>query len=261
MTAFDTSQLLLSKRLGEVQIDPCCFFCIDNYLPDDFYQRLRETFPDESTYESDDSKKKGFRSSIESDPFDDFCNANSAWRKLIDFFSSAEFTEDTRKTLAPALLNARGIAEHRPWLDCTKRAVPNNPFRYLFQEPTRTTFQISLLPRDGVVVPHTDAPRKLVSLLLYFRDPDWEDSYGGATEFYTPLDPDAARGWAPTDRIPFEQFKVIGTAGFKRNRLSGFVRSDASFHGVPPITCPPEMARRALLINIKRLKWSKRHEP
>ena len=58
MTEFDTSQLLLSKRLGEVRIDPCCFFYIDNYLPDDFYQALRETFPDESTYESDDSKKR-----------------------------------------------------------------------------------------------------------------------------------------------------------------------------------------------------------
>jgi hypothetical protein len=98
-------------------------------------------------------------------------------------------------------------------------------------------------------------------LLLYFRDPDWLDSYGGATEFYSPLDPQRAREWAPTDRIPFEQFKLIGAAGFARNRLSGFVRSDRSFHGVPPIQCPAGMARRALLINIKRLKWSNRHDP
>ena len=37
MTEFNTSQLFLSKRLGEVRIDPCCFFQIDDYLPDDFY--------------------------------------------------------------------------------------------------------------------------------------------------------------------------------------------------------------------------------
>jgi hypothetical protein len=101
----------------------------------------------------------------------------------------------------------------------------------------------------------------LISLRLYFRDPDWEDSHGGATEFYAPSGPDFARTWAPTGRVPFGYFKVIGTAGFERNRLSGFVRSDASFHGVPPITCSLRMARRALLINIKRLKWSKRHDP
>ena len=40
MTEFDTSQLFLSERLGEVRIDPC-FFQIDDYLPDDFYQALR----------------------------------------------------------------------------------------------------------------------------------------------------------------------------------------------------------------------------
>jgi len=261
MTRFDTSQLFLSKRLGELRIDPCCFFHVDDYLPDDFYEALRATFPDESTYESDDSGKKGFRSSVEADPFETFCDANPEWRQLIDFFSSPEFSADARRALAPALRDARGIAERRPWLDCTKRAVPNNPLRYIFQEPTRTTFQISLLPRNGVVVPHRDAPRKLISLLLYFRDADWKDSYGGATEFYAPLDPSLAPTWAPTARIPFDQFKVIGAAGFERNRLSGFVRSDASFHGVPPVNCPPGMARRALLINIKRLKWSKRHDP
>jgi len=264
MTAFDTSNLLLSKRLGkpeDLRIHPCCFFQVDDYLPNDFYESLRETFPDESTYESDGSGKKGFRSSVEADPFDSFCDANPAWRQLIDFFGSAEFSADARKALAPALHDARGMLEYRPWLDCTKRAIPNNPLRYIFQEPTRTTFQISLLPRGGVVVPHTDAPRKLISLLLYFRDPDWKDEYGGATEFYEPLDPQLARSWAPTDRIPFEHFKLIGAAGFERNRLSGFVRSNASFHGVPPISCPPGMSRRVLLINLKRRKWTKRHAP
>ncbi len=261
MTRFDTRQLYLSKRLGALQTHPCCFFHIDDYLPEDFYQSLRETFPDVSTYEKDDSKKKAFRSSVEADPFDAFCDAHPAWRQLVDFFSSPAFTADAQEALAPALLDARGIEARRPWLDCTGRKIPNNPLHYIFREPIRTTFQISLLPRGGVVVPHTDAPRKLVSLLLYFRDPDWQDAYGGGTEFYAPLDPERARSWAPTDRIPFENFKLIGAAGFERNRLSGFVRSGASFHGVPPIQCPPGMARRALLINIKRLKWSKRHDP
>ena len=129
---------------------------IDDYLPDDFYQALRETFPDESTYESDDSGRRrasGRQSSpIRSIPF---ATRHPAWRQLIDFFSSADFTADARKALSPALLDARGIMERRPWLDCTKRAVPNNPLRYVFQEPIRTTFQISLAPsRRGRRPPH-----------------------------------------------------------------------------------------------------------
>jgi hypothetical protein len=40
MTEFEPSQLFLSKRLGEVRIDPCRLFQIDDYLPNDFYQAL-----------------------------------------------------------------------------------------------------------------------------------------------------------------------------------------------------------------------------
>ena len=100
MTEFNTSQLFLSKRLGEVRIDPCCLFQIDDYLPDDFYQALRETFPDESTYQSDDSKKMGFRSSVESDPFDAFCDANPVSWEQTDLESrSNRFLKDIAKRI------------------------------------------------------------------------------------------------------------------------------------------------------------------
>jgi hypothetical protein len=124
----------------------------------------------------------------------------------------------------------------------------------------RTTFQFSLLPRDAVVAPHSDAPRKLVSLLLYFRDRDWQEAWGGGTEFYAPLDPERARGWGATDRIAFEEFKTLGTTPFTGNRLAGFVRCAHSYHGVPPLSCPSDRTRKALLINIKRVKWSKRDQ-
>jgi len=109
-------------------------------------------------------------------------------------------------------------------------------------------------------VPHSDAPRKLVSLLLYFRDRDWQDAWGGGTEFYAPLDPERARRWGPTDRIAFEEFKSIGMTSFQGNRLAGFVRCAHSYHGVSPLACPPGRTRKALLVNIKRVKWSKRDE-
>jgi hypothetical protein len=125
----------------------------------------------------------------------------------------------------------------------------------------RTTFQFSLLPRDASVIPHADAPRKLVSLLLYFSDPEWEEAWGGGTEFYVPLDAARARSWSPTQRIPFEEFKSIGTTGFTGNRLAGFVRSANSYHGVPAVRCPADRTRKALLVNLKKLTWKKRFIP
>jgi hypothetical protein len=129
------------------------------------------------------------------------------------------------------------------------------------QEPVTTTFEFSQLSRDAVVAPHSDAPRKLVTMLLYFRDPEWQDDWGGGTEYYTPLDRERARYWAATDRIPFEEFKSIGSTGYVANRLAGFVRSTDSYHGVPPVTAPAGSSRRALMINVKRVKWSKRNQP
>jgi hypothetical protein len=166
-----------------------------------------------------------------------------------------------RRTFAPALVRARGLSGRKRWVNFTGRASSQNPLRYVLQEPVRTTFQFSLLPRGAAILPHADAPRKLVSLVLYFRDPDWRDDWGGGTQFLAPLDPARARRWSPTERVPFEEFKLIDAAAFRANRLIGFVRSRDSYHAVEAPSCPPEATRKALLVNIKRIKWSKRSKP
>jgi hypothetical protein len=258
---FDPEPLLLSRRLDRVRTDPFCFFQVDDYLPADLYRRLFASFPDESNHRFNTEGKMGFRSSEDPDAVGRYCDAHPEWRQLIDFFGSDGFLADLRAAFAQPLREARGWAGRRRWLPCTNRKPPESPLRYLLEEPVKTTFQFSMLPRDAVVVPHSDAPRKLVSLLLYFRDPDWQDAWGGGTEFYAPLDEGRARSWGATDRIPFEEFKTIGSTPFAANRLAGFVRSARSYHGVPPLGCPAGRTRKALLINVKRVKWSKRHEP
>jgi len=259
-TTLDTSNLLLSRRLEKIVFEPFCFFYVDDYLPAEFYQALLASYPESSRYAYNDEGKMGFRSSEDPEAVARFGEEHPEWRALVDFLGSDEFVYDAARTLRDALVTACGPAGRKPWYNCTKRKVSNNLLRYLVQEPVRTTYQFSMLPRGGAVVPHTDARRKLVSLLLYFRDPDWKDAWGGGTEFYAPLDPERARSWGPGDRIPFDEFKTIDVTGFVGNRLAGFVRSDVSYHGVRPPTCPSEAARKALLINIKRLKWSKRHQ-
>lgn len=258
---FETDQLLLSRRLGQVRTQPFCFFHIDDYLPDAFYRSLRESFPDGSTYESDGSGKLGFRSSEEPDDFEEFCGKHPDWQRLIDFFQSDAFVLDTRRALLPSLIAARDWKGRRPWRNCSTGEIPSSRLRYMLEEPVRSTFQISQLPDGAEVVPHADAPRKLVSLMLYFRDDDWQDSFGGGTVFLKPRDTEQARKWGPTDRIPFADLEEIGTCKFARNRLAGFVRSSNSYHGVRPIEAQPGASRRALLINIKRLTWSKRNVP
>lgn len=255
---FAASDLLLSKRNVEVTEQPFCFFYVDDYLPPELYRSLLASFPEQGNYSHNVEGKLGFRSSEHTDAVERFCARHEDWKRLVDFFGSDAFLDDVRSTFARALVRARGWSGRKRWANFTGRAVSHNPLRYLLQEPVRTTFQFSLLPRDAVVLPHPDAPRKLVSLVLYFRDPDWSDAWGGGTQFLAPLDRARARRWSPTQRVPFEEFKLIDTTDFRANRLIGFVRSDDSYHGVQPPACPPGAARKALLVNIKRVKWSKR---
>jgi hypothetical protein len=255
----DTKSLLLSNRVADLRLDPFCFFCVDDYLPRDLYEELHGSYPDGPEYGADSEGKLGFRSSEDPGSVERFCREHPAWGQLFAFFRSDEFLADARAVLAEPLRRARrGWPGRRPWYNGNTRPVPNNWLRYQLQEPVATTFQFSRLSRDAVVTPHADAPRKLLTMLLYFREPEWRDEWGGATEYYVPLDPERARAWGATDRIPFEEFKPIGSTGYVANRLAGFVRSANSFHGVAPVTSPASLARKAFMINVKRVKWSKR---
>ncbi|MEZ4216410.1 MAG: 2OG-Fe(II) oxygenase [Myxococcota bacterium] len=263
MPRIDSDALLLSRANLHVDYEPMCTFCADDYLPRDVYDELYATWPHEASvdYSANTEGKFGFRSSEAGDAFARFCDTHPVWGEVVDILSSEAFSDDVQRTLARGLVDARGAAARRRWRNDTHRAPSDNPLRYWLSEPMRTTFQISVLPPGKTVDPHLDAPRKLVSLLLYFADPDWRPEWGGATEFYVPVDPERARTWSPTARVGFEEMKLVRETAFVPNRLAGFVRSPTSWHGVRPIACPEGRGRKALLINLKRLKWSKRHEP
>ena len=79
--------------------------------------------------------------------------------------------------------------------------------------------------------PHTDSPRKAISVLFYCPD---DESYAHlGTSIYTPVDPDFRCAGGP--HYQFEQFRKIATMAFKPNALFAFVKTDNSFHGVDPI--------------------------
>jgi hypothetical protein len=79
--------------------------------------------------------------------------------------------------------------------------------------------------------PHTDSPRKVLSLLFYCPDDDAYSHLG--TSIYTPIDPAFRCAGGP--HHPHDRFRRYATMEYKPNTLFAFLKTDRSFHGVEPI--------------------------
>ncbi len=93
--------------------------------------------------------------------------------------------------------------------------------------------------------PHTDAPRKVVTMLFYLPADDSQAHMG--TSLYLPNDP-AFRcpGGPHYDR---EAFARLHTNPFLPNSMFAFFKTDNSFHGVEPVG-DPDTRRWLLLFDI-----------
>jgi hypothetical protein len=101
--------------------------------------------------------------------------------------------------------------------------------------------------RDSVdykIGPHTDAARKVVSLLFYL--PEGYVNHDLGTSIYVPTDHRQRCPGGP--HHPFEGFEQVWTAPYVPNSCFGFWKTDDSWHGVPPIS--RDIERNVLLFNI-----------
>lgn len=96
-----------------------------------------------------------------------------------------------------------------------------------------------------LIHPHTDQPRKLVSLLFYLAPDESLRRHG--TVVFRPLDP--AMRCEGSARHDFHLFKKVATMPFMPNALFGFFKTNYSFHGVEEIK-DQRIERNVLLYNI-----------
>jgi hypothetical protein len=114
-------------------------------------------------------------------------------------------------------------------------------------------FEFSMLPVDGGhVLPHTDAPGKIVTIIVSILDDnEWDPAFGGGTDINRPVDPRFSFNRL-NRQGRFEDMEVIDTFDFQANQAVLFVRTFNSWHSVRPMTGTGSPAmRRSLTINIE----------
>lgn len=114
-------------------------------------------------------------------------------------------------------------------------------------------FEFSMLPADGgSVLPHTDLPSKIVTIIVSMvGDGEWDPAIGGGTDVNWPKDVRTSFNRLNA-RGEFEDMRVLDTFEFQPNQAVMFVKTFNSWHSVRPMTgYGSDAVRRTLTINIE----------
>ncbi|MGD2076320.1 MAG: hypothetical protein PVI91_14170 [Gammaproteobacteria bacterium] len=117
----------------------------------------------------------------------------------------------------------------------------------------RARFEFSMLPADGGhILPHTDAPSKIVTLIISMLDEgEWDAAFGGGTDVNRVKDSGHSFNWLNAQGR-FEDMEVLDTFPFTPNQAVVFVKTFNSWHSVRPMQGAGSAAmRRTLTINIE----------
>lgn len=252
-------QLFLSEVIGQPNRYPFTTFHAENLLPDNLYSQLANNFPLEEWFvDGTVGEKRRFGSHASPEVFLQFRSAFPLWDNFMRQFETPVFLKDLYPIVYPSLKSARGYLGSRPWVPADGVGLA----ALLTKQPVEISFEFSRIPTGGLVPPHTDSANKLLSLIIYFPDPKWKESYGGGTKFYRTSDPALEQSW-DSEYITLDDLIAFDEAPYKPNYLVGFVKSSNSFHAMDPLQCPEEIVRDSLNINIyqtwpRNLSWPER---
>ena len=116
-------------------------------------------------------------------------------------------------------------------------------------------FEFSMLPaQGGFILPHTDSPQKIITLVVgILREGEWNSSFGGGTEVLRPRDTTANFNYK-NKWLEFDEVETLTTFDYEPNNCVVFIKTFNSLHAVRPMTAQdPNLMRKTLTINIEQV--------
>jgi hypothetical protein len=227
----------------------------------ELYEQMVSSFPPLEIFDSfEEMGKKGRKYTLSekenSKSYLDFVNSSPLWRDFYAWIKSKEFPYSVMDMLR----------QHD--IDLGYRYVP--PAKRLSRQlknlargrhsssyvPLKARFEFSALPADGGhLVPHTDAPTKIVTMIVsILRNGEWNRAFGGGTDVNQPKQ-DRYRFNHLNRLAAFEDMEVLHTYEFLANQAVIFVKTFNSWHSVRPMTgVGSDAVRRTLTINIEAMR-------
>ncbi len=217
--------------------DPYPIGLIKPVMDETLYNQLVDNWPSESLFAHiKGSYNKYSLSEVNAtEAYLSYIRDSKIWRSFYDYIKSNAFIESARTTLL-----ANGIPESQ-----VQEIFGSAKHKY------RSRFEFSSLPaKGGFIMPHTDIPSKVVTLVIPMFKDGWDQSYGGGTDVLRPNKRKTYKDY----QEEAADFDVVRTFQYEPNQCVFFLKTDNSWHSVGPFTGPEGLMRRTLTINIEKFK-------
>lgn len=226
---------------SELRYSPYPLAVMRPALEQSFYDELVRTFPPETLFGK--IPKYDYKLSLSektnSKAYEDFIANTPAWRRfhqwiksddfiraVVDFLKSKNLDLDLNDYFMPTAKRLRVAAGK-----IARGQIPAGPGRL------RTRFEFSVLRADGgEVAPHTDTPRKIITLVMSMIAPgEWPVEFGGGLEIDRVTDDAYAFNWN-NRMVPWDKIEAVETIPFVPNQCMIFLKTFNSLHCVRPMT-------------------------
>ncbi len=222
------------------------------------YAELVANFPDIALFEP--LGKYPFKLSLSEKfarrNYERFLRENAAWGRVHAWVKSEAFIRSIVEFLRANHVDLPLDQAFEDWPTRLKRQG-KSLLRGRLPQPAmrlRSRFEFSVLKADGgEVAPHTDAERKVITIVLSMIGPDdWREEIGGGLDVNRAIDPRYAYNWK-NRVIPWESIEVLETVPFVPNQCMVFVKTFNSLHSVQRMTeTGSDLLRKTITIVIER---------
>lgn len=225
---------------------------IENFLDQEFYNKIKINFPEVNSNQIDLKENFGKVSFKFSELIFENNEQKSILQELDKLIMSKNFFRFFIKNFF--FKNAfmqngffRKIKYLRyPIKDLNYRSLTDSFFSKI-----SVSYKFSLIKNNGGIVPHVDAQRKYLSLMLYFPDEEKKEIEYGTTFWNCSTRNHENKHISEIEKI--KSFKKSSEIEFKtpfnKNCLYGFSRNDLSWHTVEPINISDNYVRKSININ------------
>ena len=228
-------------------------------LPRLTYDALVDAWPEVGLFEH--KPKLGDKYSLSEvnnpDGYERFVAGSAPWRDLREEVKSAGFVAHVLAMLKTHNIDL-GIGEFSMTTGAGRFAHRARHLAAALRPGGRrpslsTRFEFSMLPAaGGYLKPHTDAPSKIVTLVIsMMREGEWRQDFGGGTAVMRPRDPRRNFNHV-NEQLEFSEVETLSEFPFVPNQCVTFVKTFNSWHAVRPMASPVAPMRRTLTINIER---------